>query len=126
MQYKKNEIYIDVVESINLLMSKEGQKLSEEAVGKILLRTFLSGTPQCKFGFNDSIQLREAGSRPSERPAMKASGKGVAIDDVTCHQCVKLHAFEKVWTAPPLPSFLSSLLFVAVAGDPVCAARWCI
>jgi hypothetical protein len=46
--YKKNEIYIDVVESINLLMSKEGQKLSEEAVGQILLRTYLSGTPQCK------------------------------------------------------------------------------
>jgi hypothetical protein len=66
LTYKKNEIYIDVVESINLLLSKEGQKLSEEAVGKIQLRTYLSGTPQCKFGFNDSIQLREAGSRPHD------------------------------------------------------------
>lgn len=34
-----------------------------QAVGKILLRTYLSGNPQCKFGFNDSIQLREAGSK---------------------------------------------------------------
>ncbi len=66
LMYKKNEIYIDVVENINLLLSKEGQKLSEEAVGKIQLRTYLSGTPQCKFGFNDSIQLREAGSKPHE------------------------------------------------------------
>jgi AP-2 complex subunit mu-1 len=112
LTYKKNEIYIDVVESINLLLSKEGQKLSEEAVGKIQLRTYLSGTPQCKFGFNDSIQLREAGSRPhdvsfffffffffahfstQQRPSNDGR-KSVAIDDVTCHQCVKLHAFEK-------------------------------
>ncbi len=54
LMYKKNEIYIDVIENINLLLSKEGftydsnlslvfsfllsgQKLSEEAVGKIQL-----------------------------------------------------------------------------------------
>jgi len=95
LTYKKNEIYIDVVESINLLLSKEGQKLSEEAVGKIQLRTYLSGTPQCKFGFNDSIQLREAGARPHEQRPSHDGRKSVAIDDVTCHQCVKLHAFEK-------------------------------
>ena len=99
LTYKKNEIYIDVIESINLLMSKEGQKLSEEAVGKIQLRTFLSGVPQCKFGFNDSIQLREAGSKRDIGGGSQGGGrsgkKSVAIDDVTCHQCVKLHAFEK-------------------------------
>jgi len=97
LMYKKNEIYIDVVESINLLMSKEGQKLSEEAVGQILLRTYLSGTPQCKFGFNDSIQLQlreEGGGRKAVAP-QKGARKSVAIDDVTCHQCVKLHQFEK-------------------------------
>ena len=32
---KKNEIYIDVIEKINLLLSKEGQKLSEDCVARI-------------------------------------------------------------------------------------------
>lgn len=99
LRYKKNQIYIDVIENINLLLSKEGQKLSQDAVGVIQLKTQLSGNPTCKFGFNDSIQLREAGVRgrspQSGQAASKNSRSEVAIDDVTCHQCVKLHAFEK-------------------------------
>lgn len=111
LMYKKNEIFIDVIENINLLLSKEGQKLSEEAVGRIQLRTCLSGNPQCKFGFNDSIQLRESGAKEFTRSSSASRNvsslcdflflkffvfsQGVAIDDVTCHQCVKLHAFEK-------------------------------
>lgn len=129
--FKKNELYIDVIESINLLMSKEvcsvchfffivfahffdtqGQKLSEEAVGKIVLRTFLSGTPQCKFGFNDSIQLREAGSKdgPTAAPP-RGARKSVAIDDVTCHQCVKLHAFEKTREIQFVPPVKGGIFF---------------
>lgn len=41
LHYKKNEIYIDVVESINLLLSNDGQKLSEVS-GSFLFGLVLS------------------------------------------------------------------------------------
>ncbi len=37
IRYRKNEVYIDVLESINLLMSSTGQILRNDVAGKVLL-----------------------------------------------------------------------------------------
>eukprot|EP01091_Cochliopodium_minus_P011992 TRINITY_DN3536_c0_g1_i1.p1 TRINITY_DN3536_c0_g1~~TRINITY_DN3536_c0_g1_i1.p1 ORF type:complete len:429 (-),score=108.02 TRINITY_DN3536_c0_g1_i1:78-1364(-) len=89
--YKKNEIFIDVIENINALISKEGKPLSQDVSGQIKLKCILSGMPECRFGFNDKLQI-QSDEKMLNREINK---KGIAIDDVTCHPCVKLNEFDK-------------------------------
>ena len=56
--YKKNEIFIDVIENINALISKESKPLSQDVAGQIKLKCVLSGMPECRFGFNDKLQIQ--------------------------------------------------------------------
>jgi len=89
--YRKNEVFIDVLEAVNLLMSNKGTILRADVSGKIIMKTFLSGMPECKFGLNDKILMdkESKAARPGQRP-----GSGIAIDDVSFHRCVKLGQFE--------------------------------
>lgn len=57
IKYRKNEAFIDVIESVNLLMSNTGTILRSDVAGQILMRAYLSGTPECKFGLNDKLVL---------------------------------------------------------------------
>jgi AP-2 complex subunit mu-1 len=59
IKYKKNEAFIDVIESVNLLLSVQGNVLRADVSGQILMRAYLSGTPECKFGLNDRVLLEK-------------------------------------------------------------------
>ena len=62
LRYKKNEVFLDVVESVNLLVNSNGSVVRSEVVGALKMRTFLSGMPECKLGLNDKVI--HAGHRP--------------------------------------------------------------
>ncbi|KAJ6852143.1 putative AP-2 complex subunit mu [Iris pallida] len=91
LMYKKNEVFLDIVESVNLLMSSKGSVLRCDVTGKILMKCFLSGMPDLKLGLNDKIGL-EKESQVKARPTK--SGKTIELDDVTFHQCVNLTRFN--------------------------------
>lgn len=38
-------------------MSPQGQVLSAHVAGKIVMKSYLSGMPECKFGINDKLTL---------------------------------------------------------------------
>lgn len=98
--YKKNEVFLDIVESVNLLMSQKGTTLRCDVSGKVLMKCFLSGMPDLKLGLNDKIGLEkeaEAKSRPAR------SGKTIELDDVTFHQCVNLTRFNAEKTVSFVP-----------------------
>ncbi|KAF9242108.1 Mu homology domain-containing protein [Melanogaster broomeanus] len=57
VKYKKNEAFVDVIETINLSMSSKGTLLRAEVDGHIQMRAYLSGTPECKFGLNDKLVI---------------------------------------------------------------------
>jgi AP-2 complex subunit mu-1 len=88
-KYRKNEVFIDVLEAVNLLMSSKGQVLRSDVSGKVICKSYLSGMPECKFGLNDKLVM----DKEKRNAARRASG-GIAIDDVTFHRCVKLGQFE--------------------------------
>uniref|UniRef100_A0A0D9YWP9 MHD domain-containing protein n=1 Tax=Oryza glumipatula TaxID=40148 RepID=A0A0D9YWP9_9ORYZ len=70
LMYKKNEVFLDIVESVNLLMSSKGSVLRCDVTGKILMKCFLSGMPDLKLGLNDKIGLEKEAqlkSRPAKR-----------------------------------------------------------
>ncbi|WWC61218.1 uncharacterized protein I303_103798 [Kwoniella dejecticola CBS 10117] len=88
VKYRKNEAFVDVIETVNLLMSKEGAVLRADVDGQILMRAYLSGTPECKFGLNDKLVLQKRGNEGTK------SDDAVELDDCQFHQCVRLGKFD--------------------------------
>jgi len=100
IKYRKNELFIDVVESVNLLMSATGTVLSANVAGQILMKSLLSGMPECKFGLNDKVLMaKEARVGGTRRPR----AAGIELDDCTFHQCVKLGKFDSDRTISFIP-----------------------
>jgi AP-2 complex subunit mu-1 len=106
VKYRKNEAFVDVIEDVNLLMSATGTVLRADVTGQIVMRAYLSGTPECKFGLNDRLLLDGdsgggggAGSSssshaPSGGKATRAAAGSVTLEDCQFHQCVKLGRFD--------------------------------
>lgn len=50
------QVFLDVVESVNLLVNSNGTVVRSEVVGALKMRTYLSGMPECKLGLNDKAR----------------------------------------------------------------------
>lgn len=107
--YKKNEVFLDVIESINMLMNANGQVLRSEILGKIKIKSNLSGMPDLRLGLNDKGMFGSVGGGIGDAAVAAAAaaggvGAGVALgerpkgsiemEDVKFHQCVRLSKFE--------------------------------
>ncbi|OQV18772.1 AP-2 complex subunit mu [Hypsibius exemplaris] len=92
IKYRRNELFLDVLEYVNLLMSAQGQVLSAHVAGKVVMKSYLSGMPECKFGINDKIVM-DSKNKPGTEELNK-NRSAIAIDDCQFHQCVKLSKFE--------------------------------
>merc|ERR1711959_727073 len=55
IKHKKNEIFLDVIEKLNLLVSANGSVLRSEILGALKMKSFLSGMPELKLGLNDKL-----------------------------------------------------------------------
>ncbi|XP_030052909.1 AP-1 complex subunit mu-2 [Microcaecilia unicolor] len=94
LKYKKNEVFIDVIESVNLLVNANGSVLLSEIVGSIKLKVFLSGMPELRLGLNDRVLFELTG---------RNKNKSVELEDVKFHQCVRLSRFENDRTISFIP-----------------------
>jgi AP-3 complex subunit mu len=71
--YSQNEIYIDIVEEVDAIVSASGQIISTDVSGSIQCQSHLSGIPDLLLTFKD--------------PTL--------IDDCSFHPCVRYARFEK-------------------------------
>lgn len=98
IKYRKNEAFVDVIEDVNLLMSASGAVLRADVNGLIIMRAYLSGMPECKFGLNDRLLLDEADpatkAANAKRMAARAAAGAVTLEDCQFHQCVRLGRFD--------------------------------
>ncbi|KAJ2003395.1 clathrin associated protein complex medium subunit [Coemansia sp. RSA 2322] len=117
--YKKNEAFVDVIESVNLILSAKGTVLRADVQGQIVMRSFLSGMPECKFGLNDKLVLERdgggGGGGGASAPAAGGMGRrlggtggvgdgeSVEIADCQFHQCVRLGRFDTDRTISFIP-----------------------
>src|SRR5258705_12252630 len=89
VKHRKNEAFVDVIEDVNLLMSATGTVLRADVTGQIVMRAYLSGTPECKFGLNDQLVVGQAnpnpdgpiGNQDGKRKATKAAEGSVTLED---------------------------------------------
>ena len=101
--YPENEVYIDIIENMNLLISKTGEVIKSEIMGKVSVKALLSGWPECKFGMNDKLQLSQNNVKKATGNNNPQSSKGISIEDIRFHQCVKLSDYNKDRTITFIP-----------------------
>merc|ERR1719187_2573243 len=94
IKYRKNEVFLDVIEGVNLLVSANGNVLRSEIVGSIKMRVYLSGMPELRLGLNDKVLFESTG---------RGKSKSVELEDVKFHQCVRLSRFENDRTISFIP-----------------------
>ncbi|CCK72717.1 Apm1p KNAG_0L00950 [Huiozyma naganishii CBS 8797] len=113
IKYKKNEAFLDIVESINMLITQKGQVLRSEIIGAVKIKSRLSGMPDLKLGINDRgifTKYLEGNNIGVNIPDPQEHGSGVAessitndgkkrktnieLEDLKFHQCVRLSKFE--------------------------------
>lgn len=94
IKHRKNEVFLDVIESVNLLVSSNGNVLRSEIVGAIKMRVFLSGMPELRLGLNDKVLFEHTG---------RGKSKSVELEDTKFHQCVRLSRFENDRTISFIP-----------------------
>lgn len=98
IKYRKNEVFVDVIESVNLITSAKGNILRSDVSGSVMMRCYLSGMPECKFGLNDKLLLeKDAETAPAKTRVT------VDLDDCQFHQCVKLTNFNTERTITFIP-----------------------
>lgn len=95
IRYRKNEVFLDVVESLNLLVSSTGNVLRSEILGAVKMKCYLSGMPELRLGLNDKVMFEATGRN--------TRGKAVEMEDVKFHQCVRLSRFESDRTISFIP-----------------------
>ncbi|PWA00767.1 hypothetical protein BB558_003204 [Smittium angustum] len=93
--YRKNEVFLDIVESINMLINTDGTVLSGDIMGVIKMKVYLSGMPELRLGLNDKTMFEKSGRT--------SKGKAIEMEDVKFHQCVRLNRFESDRTISFIP-----------------------
>lgn len=85
IRYRKNEVFLDVVESVNLLVRRiatssrmrvahacsvfqvntNGNVVRSEILGAVKMKCYLSGMPELRLGLNDKVMFENTGRSAS-------------------------------------------------------------
>ncbi|VDM21299.1 unnamed protein product [Hydatigera taeniaeformis] len=110
VKYRRNEVFLDVIESVNLLVSSTGNVLQSEIVGCIKMKVYLSGMPELRLGVNDKLRLEPNGNLGHVSLMLdiassldRGKSKSVELEDIKFHQCVRLSRFENDRTISFIP-----------------------
>ena len=90
IKYKKNEVYLDVIEDINVLIGQQGAILKADVQGAIIVKSYLSGMPSLKIGLNEAAALQN----DTNTSKQLGGRRKIDLDDIVFHQCVNLTKFN--------------------------------
>ncbi len=92
VKYKRNEVYLDVTESVSALMSSNGDVLSADVNGRVTMRSCLSGMPEVKLG----LVVNAGGvAVPAGQTHASNQAEGSYVKGVTFHPCVNLGRYNE-------------------------------
>ena len=77
IKHTKNEIFLDVVERLNILVSNNRNVLRSEILGTVKMRSSLSGMPELKLGLNDKTLFEMTGKQ--------SRNKLIELEDIKFH-----------------------------------------
>lgn len=94
--YKKNEVFVDFVERVNLLVDSNHKIKKQVILGEIKVKCFLSGMPTLVLGLNEFLTSNTTDSTID-------SFHKVSFDNLNFHQCVQLLLFANDNTISFIP-----------------------
>ena len=92
LSYGVNEVFVDVIEKVNMLVAKNGAVIHNEIDGEIKLATYLSGMPELRIGLNDKILFDQ---NDQQQHQTDVSRRVFELEDIKFHPCVRLSQFER-------------------------------
>ena len=81
---KENEIFVDVIEKVNMVFNASGYLINSSVDGFIQMKSYLHGTPSLKLSLND---ISIAGSNTN------SNSTSVVIEDCNFHESVNYGEF---------------------------------
>jgi AP-1 complex subunit mu len=100
IKYDVNEVFVDVIEKVNLLVAKNNAVIQNEIVGEVSLTTYLSGMPELRLGLNDKILFSQDWGTTGQTDV---SRRVFELEDIKFHQCVRISQYEKDRSIPFVP-----------------------
>ncbi|KGG50647.1 hypothetical protein DI09_60p140 [Mitosporidium daphniae] len=106
IKYRKNEVFLDLVENLNLSVNSNGHVISSDITGILRMKCDLSGMPELRLGrkiddiwlgLNDKISLTPMNGSGLVCPT------GIELEDIKFHQCVRLNMFDQDRTISFIP-----------------------
>lgn len=91
---QKNEIFVDILERLNVLFSNNGYVLNSTIDGCIQMKSYLAGNPELRLALNEDLVLGKGQGR---------YGGGVSVDDMNFNDCVNMSEFEGSRTLSFIP-----------------------
>ena len=93
--YRHDEVFVDIDDVTNVLLSGDGTILRKNAKVQIRLRAFLTGDPECQLVLNDVVvrEREEARLRGELKP--QRVHHWVKLRHCDFHKCVNTAAFDK-------------------------------
>jgi len=90
---EKNEIFVDILERLNVLFSPNGYVLNSTIDGCIQMKSYLAGNPQLRLALNEDLVVgQDSGHYGS-----------VSVDDMNFNDCVNRSEFESSRTLSFIP-----------------------
>jgi AP-4 complex subunit mu-1 len=91
---EKNEIFVDILERLNVLFSNNGYVLNSTIDGCIQMKSYLAGNPELRLALNEDLVIGKKG------PGQYGS---VSVDDMNFNDCVNMSEFESSRTLSFIP-----------------------
>lgn len=95
LKYKHNEVFLDVIEQVDVELDSRAQMLSCVIRGAIRVKSRLSGMPELRMGMNDRRMLEVSRNVADVLGTNNnASPQTVEMEDFKFHPCVRLERFQ--------------------------------
>ena len=93
--YRHDEVFVDVEDLTNVILSGDGTVLRKKSKVLIKFRAFLTGDPECQLVLNDSVlrEREEARLRGEEKP--QRVHHWVKLRHCDFHKCVDVTTFDQ-------------------------------
>lgn len=86
---QKNEIFVDILERLNVIFSNNGYVLNSTIDGCIQMKSYLAGSPELRLALNEDLVVGKGNTGPNGQ-----SYGSVVLDDCSFHDCVNMTEWE--------------------------------
>lgn len=97
-QKQKNEIFVDILEKLNVVFSGNGYILNSSIDGCIQMKSYLAGNPELRLALNEDLVIKSVINNINNN-----NYASVKLDDCNFNDCVNLSEFEHTRTLSFIP-----------------------